>query len=174
MLQVSIFALSNRVLLPTVRAVKFSRLVCFNIRSVESCTAAYGLEDSQRSAVKCFNIRSVESCTAAQSVTSITYVDSNVSIFALSNRVLLPATVYAVPNADSLFQYSLCRIVYCCPAKVNAILAALRGFNIRSVESCTAAGEALPDETTVAYGFNIRSVESCTAARHSPPCQSHY
>ncbi len=109
----------------------------FNIRSVESCTAARrAIANDGRP--RCFNIRSVESCTAAigermllasrkqfqYSLCRIVYcckiaVFMNgwkrvVSIFALSNRVLLPDLARRLRNVRSAFQYSLCRIVYCC------------------------------------------------------------
>ncbi len=85
-----------------------------------------------------FNIRSVESCTAAAAATSWTWpyslfqyslcrivyccidplysqiAPSEVSIFALSNRVLLPAFLLLCAACALAFQYSLCRIVYCC------------------------------------------------------------
>ncbi len=62
-----------------------------------------------------FNIRSVESCTAALAGGVHCLSTCRVSIFALSNRVLLPL-VHPVQEAMKMwFQYSLCRIVYCCP-----------------------------------------------------------
>ncbi len=89
---------------------------------------------------------------------------AGVSIFALSNRVLLPAPGTISRSANTLFQYSLCRIVYCCLPATWRNVAALSRFNIRSVESCTAATAAIVVNIAVIVGFNIRSVESCTAA----------
>ncbi len=94
---VSIFALSNRVLLPTYRGGEHPRGQSFNIRSVESCTAAVQIH-SQVTGRPSFNIRSVESCTAAKGVRFTS-------------------------RGQIEFQYSLCRIVYCClprPAQSHA------------------------------------------------------
>ncbi len=209
---VSIFALSNRVLLrgsrhpgatvPVWFQYSLCRIVyccwrsgggaialvrCFNIRSVESCTAAlhpqrhpprrplfqYSLCrivycclhcSHHLPPTTCFNIRSVESCTAAARSLCWIVAGISVSIFALSNRVLLRpvrrwlvlammrfnirsvescTAAHVSPSgavAAKLFQYSLCRIVYCCDESAKAAMPALRCFNIRSVESCTAAG----------------------------------
>ncbi len=160
---VSIFALSNRVLLLGVGTMANMFSLCFNIRSVESCTAA-GPHRRTMAAYRCFNIRSVESCTAAtethsqhtpsprfniRSVESCTAAvarwggdstNEEVSIFALSNRVLLPGT----PTPTRWRRPS---------------------FNIRSVESCTAAFGYLEIAPPPFPRFNIRSVESCTAAQ---------
>ncbi len=64
-----------------------------------------------------------------------------------------------------MFQYSLCRIVYCCCYCRPLLPAASPCFNIRSVESCTAAPTSAPMLLQCKKCFNIRSVESCTAAR---------
>ncbi len=105
----------------------------FNIRSVESCTAALvcavlalmlsvvsifalsnrvlllGFEVLRLFLYVCFNIRSVESCTAARRLASMYTVQFRVSIFALSNRVLLPpgnAAEAAVVYGVSIFALS--------------------------------------------------------------------
>ncbi len=109
-----------------------------------------------------FNIRSVESCTAASSQSS--QVNS-----AMVFQYSLCRIVYCCDANGSIegfwfvFQYSLCRIVYCCVDRSSPVRSLHRRFNIRSVESCTAArcgGGFGP----VNKCFNIRSVESCTAA----------
>ena len=92
----------------------FSAAACFNIRSVESCTAAIVTECTAFGKFAGFNIRSVESCTAAE-------------------KKRMPNYVYVS------FQYSLCRIVYCCNQPFKATSDKKARFNIRSVESCTAA-----------------------------------
>ena len=87
----------------------------FNIRSVESCTAAAHSKAVMTGHVS-FNIRSVESCTAALILPPTMPPRPNVSIFALSNRVLLLSHIRSLGGTGLMFQYSLCRIVYCCLA----------------------------------------------------------
>ncbi len=87
-LRVSIFALSNRVLLlcgdsttgnrPNVSIFALSNRVLLRFRQA-----------NHQPAVECFNIRSVESCTAAFASRARQSSIASVSIFALSNRVLL-------------------------------------------------------------------------------------
>ncbi len=135
--RVSIFALSNRVLLrvPLGHLPKHFRR--FNIRSVESCTAAshsrwrgvlflrfqyslcrivyccdftgsHGARASPR-----FNIRSVESCTAARPGSRPC---RSAALFQYSLcRIVYCCKVRGRPSTSwKTFQYSLCRIVYCC------------------------------------------------------------
>ena len=158
----------------------------FNIRSVESCTAATISAGMAASAVS-FNIRSVESCTAARHRQLERRMDVGVSIFALSNRVLLPgwalklvyvwkcfnirsvesctaAALNTYQESDStLFQYSLCRIVYCCstfslpPGRHHTVSIFALSNRVLLLADHIATYLAI-------YCFNIRSVESCTAA----------
>ncbi len=140
--EVSIFALSNRVLLPP-RARHW--LLSMTEFQYSLCRIVYccRLVDARAVPVtSSFNIRSVESCTAAHARNRF-YADANgVSIFALSNRVLLPMASSKQERDKFMFQYSLCRIVYCCPSDASGNGNAGERFNIRSVESCTAANAA--------------------------------
>ena len=187
---VSIFALSNRVLLLRLINATLSASYSFNIRSVESCTAAeryrtgyadrYRFQYSLCRIVYCckprardcfkyhcskfqYSLCRIVYCCVAKKVTE--QPAEQVSIFALSNRVLLPSSntactlrvdcfnirsvesctaascISAKTSVKTTFQYSLCRIVYCCFALLCHIRVKSGGFNIRSVESCTAAGQ---------------------------------
>ncbi len=209
---VSIFALSNRVLLPARNAAVTAMSSVFQYSLCRIVYCCRGSMNEWRLLAWCFNIRSVESCTAAEwirhyrceqllfqySLCRIVYccycnfvntgVRMTVSIFALSNRVLLLSSHTPIANAPNRFQYSLCRIVYCCDdsgrrrglcgvvsifalsnrvllhGKRTILVLVPKCFNIRSVESCTAAGEHYRQWLAERGRFNIRSVESCTAA----------
>ena len=165
---VSIFALSNRVLLHRRQWRLLRQGQRFNIRSVESCTAAGRARQLEvvRHEVSIFALSNRVLLLDAQAVLQpverlfqyslcrIVYccVDHafnqcgahSVSIFALSNRVLLPRLLVAQHGAGVLFQYSLCRIVYCCLFFKPLTLCFSPRFNIRSVESCTAARAVPP------------------------------
>ncbi len=134
---VSIFALSNRVLLLSTAWPGSSPNSCFNIRSVESCTAAPGRKLPLGADV-CFNIRSVESCTAASALPAL-------------RRCLRCFNIRSVESCTA----ALVRLAFTLVSP---------GFNIRSVESCTAAMSRGRRRTRGGFSFNIRSVESCTAA----------
>ena len=109
---VSIFALSNRVLLLCHSMYSWGDMACFNIRSVESCTAACDEQDRFLNHAS-FNIRSVESCTAAERNEK-----HHADKFCFNIRSVESCTAAAARGADGFggagFQYSLCRIVYCC------------------------------------------------------------
>ncbi len=136
-MDVSIFALSNRVLLHKAAERGLEGQTCFNIRSVESCTAAHGQRQGwhDHHMFQYSLCRIVYCCLRAPCGRVGVGV---VSIFALSNRVLLPI-VWLV------------------------LAVSLSCFNIRSVESCTAA-KMVHSGYAPCLSFNIRSVESCTAA----------
>ena len=91
----------------------------------------------------------------------------SVSIFALSNRVLLPRLC---PNSNwtlAVFQYSLCRIVYCCQDPDVGLPFWRVGFNIRSVESCTAATKlaGIQDNATV-FQYSLCRIVYCCPFTH--------
>ena len=134
---VSIFALSNRVLLRTTASCSQRRPPGFNIRSVESCTAAHIATDNAGwPAWFQYSLCRIVYCCAGQ-IAEPPFVEV-VSIFALSNRVLLllvgesnlhihscfnirsvesctaAASIVVYAACVAAFQYSLCRIVYCC------------------------------------------------------------
>ncbi len=138
-ISVSIFALSNRVLLPRHPLQQGLRLDVFQYslcRIVYCCLVGGGaLVPCEVVSIFALSNRVLLPTMWAPRALSGTPV----SIFALSNRVLLPEQPAGGTIEKKVFQYSLCRIVYCCHHPAVVVLLSLGSFNIRSVESCTAA-----------------------------------
>ncbi len=132
-------------------------------RIVYCCT---GMIWNDRRIRECFNIRSVESCTAAS-------LDIETAAMQLTFQYSLCRIVYCCEASgrkaiiETRFQYSLCRIVYCCMVIPDGIIAngrvSIFALSNRVLLLMRIAGRATPYQC-----FNIRSVESCTAAL-SPP-----
>ncbi len=142
---VSIFALSNRVLLPimpspfTCSATKFQYSLC---RIVYCCHQRYARRHTLTYKFQYSLCRIVYCCPT---LPHLRRASPEVSIFALSNRVLLPSPVICRIKRCVSFQYSLCRIVYCCLPDPCSAARSMPSFNIRSVESCTAAADGKTD-----------------------------
>ncbi len=134
---VSIFALSNRVLLQGMVGNNASYVRCFNIRSVESCTAAVDNNNAVR-AVHTFQYSLCRIVYCCLHCLLRRVCELPVSIFALSNRVLLRAGIADLAGKQGVSIFALSNRVLLL-SNVMHWLDVNECFNIRSVESCTAA-----------------------------------